>query len=523
MFTFGFSYVGLIFLLMLFIPNIIWTKNKPADYDKYVNNENRFLRALEKIGEVLCTCCALIFSDLNIRKTPWVAFLALAFALMLLYEVYWVRYFRSEKKMSDFYRGICGIPLAGATLPVAAFLLLGIYGSNILLIVSSIILGIGHVGIHRAHEREISGEKKRKSIFGRILRGVGTTILVLLLIVASIVIGGRNVNYLRHYRNIADGVDEGIFVELGGQEQYILARGEHKDNPVIIYLHGGPSSPDTYATYAFTDLLTDRYTVIGWDQRGCGRTYFRNIDTDPDNTTATFEQALTDLDELVDYACERFGQDKVIIMGHSYGTILGGQYAATHPDKVARYVGVGQVVNLEKSDVYSYEDALVKAEDAGDDTSAMVAAYEKVQQTGALEDLMALRGLVSVYHPVEKPDHTTLYSVMSPYFGCDDMRWFLRQLGDTNKYYALNEQLFDYTFAADMSEYTEYQVPVTLITAWSDWICPADSVKDYFDSITAPEKNIYIMNGCGHYPQYSDPEEFVAIPDQFAAVNEMNN
>lgn len=156
MFHFGFSYVGLIYLLMLFIPNIIWAKNKPKDYEQQVQNENKFLLMLERIGEVLVCCCVLIFSDFNINvDTPWCIWLLLSFVLMLLYEAYWVQYFRSEKKLSDFYRSLCRIPVAGATLPVCAFFLLGVYGRNIFLILSTIILGIGHIGIHLGHYKEV--------------------------------------------------------------------------------------------------------------------------------------------------------------------------------------------------------------------------------------------------------------------------------------------------------------------------------------------------------------------------------
>lgn len=154
--NFGFSYIGLIFLLMLTIPNLIWTKNQPKDYEKYAQNENKILQIFERIGEAAVTCLALIFSDFNIGEiSPWSVWLGIAFLLMILYENYWVRYFRSEKNMADFYRSLLGIPVAGATLPVAAFLLLGIYGKNIFMIISVIILGIGHIGIHLNHSKEI--------------------------------------------------------------------------------------------------------------------------------------------------------------------------------------------------------------------------------------------------------------------------------------------------------------------------------------------------------------------------------
>lgn len=154
---FGFSYVGLIYLLMLFIPNIFWTKHQPKDYGKFVGNENRVLQIFERTGEVLVCCQALIFSDYNIGKISlWSLWLLASFFVMVLYECYWIRYFRSSKAMGDFYSSLLGIPVAGATLPVCAFLLLSIYGRNPFLAVSAVILGIGHIGIHVNHHREIA-------------------------------------------------------------------------------------------------------------------------------------------------------------------------------------------------------------------------------------------------------------------------------------------------------------------------------------------------------------------------------
>ena len=147
--NFGFSYVGLIYLLMLYIPNIIC-------YNKYVKNENKILLCFERIGEVLVTFLAVIFTDFNINKISyWSIILLISFLMMVLYEIYWARYFKSNKTMKDMYSSILGIPVAGATLPVLAFLLLGIYGKNIFLIIAIIILGIGHIGIHLNHKKEI--------------------------------------------------------------------------------------------------------------------------------------------------------------------------------------------------------------------------------------------------------------------------------------------------------------------------------------------------------------------------------
>ena len=156
----GFSYIGALFLLMLFIPNFIWIKNKPENYNN--KNENKVFSVFENIGQITVSCCALLFSDFNIRYSTHIFWLLLAFTAMILYEIWWIKYFKSEKKLKNFYSDFLKIPVAGATLPVIAFLFLGIYGKVIWMIISVVILGIGHIGIHLQHKKDISENSFKK-------------------------------------------------------------------------------------------------------------------------------------------------------------------------------------------------------------------------------------------------------------------------------------------------------------------------------------------------------------------------
>lgn len=152
----GFSYVGCIMLIMLLVPNFFWTKNKPEGYERFVGNESPVLLCFERVGEASVSVLCLIFSDFNVNSlSPWSLWLAGAAVLMLFYELYWLRYFRSRKTMRDFYSSFLGVPVAGATLPVAAFLLLAVYGKNPLLGAAVVILGIGHIGVHLGHFKEL--------------------------------------------------------------------------------------------------------------------------------------------------------------------------------------------------------------------------------------------------------------------------------------------------------------------------------------------------------------------------------
>lgn len=154
--TFGFSYVGLLYLAMLFTPNLLWTKRRPKG-DVPVR-ENPVLVWLERIGQVWVTAVVLVFSDFNPAPVGWWnLWLALSFALMLLYEACWVRYFWNPTA-ENFYRNLWGIPIPLATLPVAAFFLLGVYGKVGLLMIGAALLGVGHIGIHVQHCRKLQGK-----------------------------------------------------------------------------------------------------------------------------------------------------------------------------------------------------------------------------------------------------------------------------------------------------------------------------------------------------------------------------
>ena len=164
----GFCVTGFLFLVMLFVPNIIWVrKGQPAGYDESVQNENKILLMFERIGQVLVTTAFLIFPAINPKIMvldgfffEWKIIIWItAVVLMVLYEGFWIRYFKSAKTMQDYYTSFAGFPLAGATLPVIASLLLGIYSGNVIVICASIILGIGHIGIHFMHAMECVSEK----------------------------------------------------------------------------------------------------------------------------------------------------------------------------------------------------------------------------------------------------------------------------------------------------------------------------------------------------------------------------
>lgn len=153
---FGFSVMGVLFLAMLFVPNIIWGRRQPEGYAEIAGQENRVLLVLERIGQVACSCAALVLVCPWGFSFPWILWLAVALLLMVLYEIAWMRYFKGGERLSDMYRTLGPVPIPLASLPVAAFVLLGVWYQSYVMVAAAVILGIGHIGIHLGHQKELS-------------------------------------------------------------------------------------------------------------------------------------------------------------------------------------------------------------------------------------------------------------------------------------------------------------------------------------------------------------------------------
>lgn len=341
-----------------------------------------------------------------------------------------------------------------------------------------------------------------------VVKWVGIVLGSICVIAAAVIFVSREVTEGKYSVKSPDGIEEELYVEACGQKLYCLVRGENRDNPVIVWVHGGPASPDTMMTYFFSSFLKDDYTVLAFNQRGCGRSFLANRDVDPGNDSATFEQAQQDLDAIVDYARERFGKDKVYIVGHSYGTMVGSRYVIDHPDKVIAYVGVGQMGEAGGVSC-AYKDAYEQARTLGDDTTELEAVYAEYCEADNVTNLLRLRALMDKYHAPEKSSNYILSSIASPYMGIDDIKWFARQIGPFEKFERINRNLFDYISEHDVYEYgTEFKVPVGIMSGSCDWTTPVVCAKQYYETVTAPKKCMRLIDGWGHTVPMEAPEEF---------------
>jgi len=164
-------------------------------------------------------------------------------------------------------------------------------------------------------------------------------------------------------RLVEGSIAEERRVTLGGWDQYVLIRGRDRTAPILLYLHGGPGTSEMPVLRVYNAALEEDFVFVNWDQRGTGKSYSANLDP----ATLTLDRMTRDLDELVDLLRAEFGQDRIMLVCHSWGTQLGLEYVARHPEKVAAYVGVGQISDATQSDALGYAWALAEATARDDD------------------------------------------------------------------------------------------------------------------------------------------------------------
>ena len=157
-----------------------------------------------------------------------------------------------------------------------------------------------------------------------------------------------------------NGVEELLSVPINGTTQWLSIRGRDRRNPILLVLHGGPGSPTMPAAYTFQNPWEDYFTVVEWDQRGAGKTYASN-DPKAVAPTMTVEQMVSDGEEVVRYLQKTYGKKKIFLLGHSWGSLLGVELAQRHPEWFYAYLGVGQMVNMQKSEKIGYDFALEQA------------------------------------------------------------------------------------------------------------------------------------------------------------------
>ena len=342
-----------------------------------------------------------------------------------------------------------------------------------------------------------------------ILRGV----LALAAIVAVLAGGVLGYRAWRQHENAfalaihtPNGIEETDYVKLGGIDQWIQIRGEDRNNPVLLFMHGGPGSSESALSSLFRPW-EKHFTVVMWDQRCAGKTFARNgADSCKGMRIASVAK---EGEELADYLRHRLHKKKIIALGHSWGTMIGVRMVKERPDLFSAFVGTGLVVSIPEKEPVIYAGTMMRlrAAHAQEGIAALEAVGPppyKTQKGIAVERDWSERYDI----PSERDLYSNLTPVVAfaPGWSLTDIYWMLHA-----SEYAERE-----TFDAD-ADYDarklglKFDVPVFIVEGAQDNITPRDLAKRYFDTIAAPHKAFVTIPDSGHSAVLTKPDAFLSV------------
>lgn len=294
-------------------------------------------------------------------------------------------------------------------------------------------------------------------------------------------------------------------VELGGVKQWVQVRGADGANPILLFLHGGPGFPEMPFTYYDSKELEKNFVVVNWDQRGCGKSYNPELPKE----TLTLEQILSDTKELIEYLKIKYSKDKVYLIGHSWGSIVGIYTVAKHPKDFYAYIGMGQVINSNEGELISYQYAFRKAKEANDTLSVNQLNRIGSPPYQAYQSISIQRNILGKYNGVfgGKLTYPEIIRIVyqSPDYTPKDKEIFMQA------FIEVNNQMWTQVTSVDLTEINEIKVPIYFFLGKHDYSVPFELAESYLKELKAPYKEIFWFENSGHYPNLEEPEKYQDI------------
>lgn len=307
---------------------------------------------------------------------------------------------------------------------------------------------------------------------------------------------------------LAGSLSEKIRVPIGGVEQGMFVKSRDVRNPVLLYLHGG--MPDYFLTDRYPTGLDEHFTVVWWDQRGSGLSY--RADAPPERVNP--EQLISDALEVTAYLRERFGQDRIYLMGHSGGTFLGIQIAARAPEWFHAYLAVAQMTDQLESERLAHAYMLRRFRDDGD--AAMVRRLERApvgDRVPLPEPYLKVRDVAMHRLGVGTTHRMTsvLTGLLLP--SLLDREYTLREkVGLWRGKLASGRELWNAQLSTDLTAtVTRLDVPVYFFHGAHDYTVSYALARAYFDRLEAPVKGFYTFEQSAHSPLFEEPRRMGEI------------
>lgn len=306
------------------------------------------------------------------------------------------------------------------------------------------------------------------------------------------------------------GVERLQTVKIGGIDVWVSVRGADRTNPVLLFIHGGPGFASMPMSWWFSRPWEDDFTVIQWDQRGAGKTYLIN-DPAVIAPTMTLDRLAADAAEMIDWACAEFGQRKIFVLGHSFGSYLGLNMASRHPERLHAYIGVGQLTDGPESERRGWAFAMAEARKAGN--AAAVASLEAIAPyapPGAPPPLKAIytqRRWLGTYGGVfayRSSDFVDDLVKLSPDYTAAE----LAHIWDGNDF--SEERLLATALSQDLSGIGALACPMALFAGRYDYNVNSEIAAAWFARLKAPAKQLSWFENSAHMPMFEEPGRFLA-------------
>jgi len=320
---------------------------------------------------------------------------------------------------------------------------------------------------------------------------------------------------------LAGSISEKVFVNINGVEQGMFIRSKDATHPVLLYLHGG--MPEYFLSQQYPTGLEDYFTVVWWEQRGSGLSY--NTEIPPE--AMTVEQMISDTLALTNYLRNRFGQEKIYLMGHSGGTFIGIQAAARAPELYYAYIGVAQMSNQLRSESLAYEYMLHQFQENGNLEMVRKLEAAPVTMTGGIPDAyLALRD--PAMHSLGIGTMHDMNSVITGIFFPSLTFRGYTLLEKINMWRGKAQSgvspFWDEMIATDLTiQVPELDIPVYFLEGIYDYTCSYTEARSYFEILRAPLKGFYTFERSAHSPLFEEPENMLRIllEDVLAGANNL--
>jgi len=306
-----------------------------------------------------------------------------------------------------------------------------------------------------------------------------------------------------------NGVQETFEVVLGGARQIVNVRGSDRANPILLFVHGGPGAVEMPVAWAFQRPWEDFFTVVQWDQRGAGRSF-------PLNNPKTLAPTLTperyrdDTIELIQLLCHKYNKRKVLLLGHSWGTIVGLSVAMKRPDLLYAYIGMGQIIDFRENERVGYEWTLERAHnDHNAKAEQELQALRPYPGSGGFDiQKMTTERKWSIHYGALAAgrDNAEFYFQaphLSPLYTAADVKAWLD--GSAFTITTMFPKLAELTF----NDIHSLSVPIFLFTGRHDFTAPWPIAQIWLEQVQAPRKAMVWFENSGHLPMIEEPGHMV--------------